>query len=183
MMTKTVLLAVLIVSTAFGQSPKKTQDVTPSRWIDDKIYVTFSRGYLDESGDLILAWEVRNRSGKDIDINFRDIDKSKISLNDMLPGSHLLNEPARVFLKLKYNQTSVRVKPEDGFLRFIDDMVPEALALTFRMRFPISSETKKAKLTWESVVLKHMRNAESIIVYEPRSRVKIVFPMPAIANQ
>ncbi len=163
-----VLLCAFIASNIFGQQSKLPQQATTSKWIENKVDVRFKSGYLDDYSDIILTWVVQNRSGSDIEINFKE---------------SLLREPARVFLKLKSDQTAIRLDLGTRFLSILDNMIPEDLTITFRMRFPVPVEQKSTPLfgkkpTYQELLSKHMGNVQSIIIYIPESLIKITFPIP-----
>src|SRR5437899_509728 len=148
MPVKTVLISAFLLSGGFGQTGKKTQGTTASKWIENTVDVSFRSGYLTESQDVILSWIVKNRSGSDIELSFKD---------------SFLKEPARVFLKLKNDQSAIRLAPDEltssrRSIELLDNLIPEDMPLTFRIWFRNTEKRSgglfQKKSTWQEILSK-----------------------------
>jgi hypothetical protein len=174
MLVKLVIF-VSLMSSALAQTNLTKQE----KWIENKVEVIFDSGYLIEGNDLILSWVIKNHTGKDIKLIFDQ-------QTTLLESFSFNKEPTRVFLKRKDNNSAIRIDPNNinpNSIWFLDNLIPEDLNITFRIKFKIPNELKttsffQKKPTYQDIKIKHLGNIESIIIYVPNQKLKITFPIP-----
>ena len=71
------------------QSPKNNPDSSSTKWIENNVLVRVDSPYLSDSGNLVLAYTLTNKSGQDIQLKF----------DDNPPIGFEQRQPMRVFLK------------------------------------------------------------------------------------
>ncbi len=181
------LLLVLFGALATGGSPARGQtkatkqpqknSAVPSstKWIEDKVSVRVESPYLSDSGDLVLAYTVTNKTGQDIELDFTE--NPPVSLKP--------HEPTRVFFKLKDPASYSQVTPKDHKLYLVDTLLATDLPVSFHIVLRISSEEKPSWFSSEStedrlwrLLKKKLGNTDSIAIFIPDRQLKITLPVP-----
>lgn len=182
-----VLLSVLAGARAFPMHPQTTTNQqsaknnpgpSSAKWIENKVLVRVDTPYLSDSGSLVLAYTLTNKSGKDIQLDFTD--DRPISLEQ--------REPTRVFLKLKNPDNYTQVTPKDHFLYLSNTLLVANLPVSFHVFVSLSSEDKPSWFSSEStedrlrrLLQKKLGNTDSIAIFIPDRQLKISLPIPSKA--
>ncbi len=177
----TVLLSLLAATDGNSTRPQTKKDGSPSspKWIENKVLVRVDSPYLSDSGSLVLAYTVTNKSGQDIQLKFTD---SPTSLEE--------HKPMRVFLKLKDPDSYSQVKRKDDFLYLADTLLPADLPVSFGIVLRVSSKDKPSWFSSDStedrlwrLLQKNLGNADSIVIFVPDRQIKIKLPIPGRPKQ
>ncbi len=172
----TMLLSLLAATDGNSTRPQTKNDGSPSstKWIENKVLVQVDSPYLSDSGSLVLAYTVTNKSGQDIQLKFTDSPTSQE------------HKPMRVFLKLKDPDSYSQVKPKDDFLYLADTLLPPDLPVSFGIALRVPSKDKPSWFSSEStedrlwrLLQKYLGNAESIAIFIPDHQIKITLPIPS----
>lgn len=158
------------------QAQKSSTVPSSTKWIEDKVLVRVESPYLSDSGNLVLAYTVTNKTGQDIDLDFTE--NPPISLKP--------HEPTRVFLKLKAPVSYSQVTPKDHFLYLADTLLAADLPVSFHVVLSISSEDKPSWFSSESaedrlwrLLKKKLGNTDGIAIFIPDRQLKITLPVPS----
>ncbi|HEV2387762.1 MAG TPA: hypothetical protein VGS20_10970 [Candidatus Acidoferrales bacterium] len=158
------------------QSTKNGADPSSTKWIENKVLVRVDSPYLSDSGNLVLAYTLTNKSGQDIQLTFGD--NAPISLEQ--------HEPLRVFLKLKNPDNYAQVAPKDHLLYLPDTLLAADLPVSFHVVLTVSSDDKPSWFSSESaedrlwrLLQKKLGNTESIALFIPDRQIKITLPIPS----
>ena len=159
------------------KQPQKNSDIPSStKWIEDKILVRVESPYLSDSGNLVLAYTLTNKTGKDISLDF-----TENSPTNLQP-----HEPTLVFLKLKDPVSYSQVTPKDHFLYLADTLLPADLPIFFHIALSVSTEGKPSWFSTESAenrlwrLLKNkLGNTNSIIIFISDRQLKVTLPVPS----
>jgi len=158
----------------FWVTPEAIQSST--KWIENKVLVRVDSPYLSDSGNLVLAYTVTNKTGQDIELDFTD--NPPISLK--------AQEPTRVFLKLKDPDSYAQVTPKDHFLYLADTLLAADLPVSFHVVLSVSSEDKPSWFSSESaedrlwrLLQKKLGNVDSIAIFIPDRQIKITLRIPS----
>lgn len=165
-------------TTTKQQSTKNNPSPSSTKWIENKVLVRVDSPYLAESGSLVLAYTLTNKSGKDIQLEFTD--NPPISLEQ--------REPMRVFLKLKNPDNYTQVTPKDHLLYLSNTLLVADLPVSFHVVLSLSTEDKPSWFSSESteghlwrLLQKKLGNTDSIAVFIPDRQLKITLPIPSKA--
>jgi len=178
------LLSLLVATGSFAahsqtktkeQSAKNSAKPSSTKWIENKVLVRVDSPYFSDSGSLVLAYTLTNKSGQDIQLTFGD--NPPISLEQ--------HEPLRVFLKLKNPDNYAQVTPKDHLLYLADTLLAADLPVSFHVVLSVSSEDKPSWFSSESaedrlwrLLQKKLGNTESIAIFIPDRQIKITLPIP-----
>jgi hypothetical protein len=158
------------------QSAKNNSSPSSTKWVESKVLVRVDSPYLSDSGNLVLAYTLTNKSGQDIQLKFDD--NPPISLEQ--------HQPMRVFLKLKSPDNYAQVTPKDHLLYIADTLLATDLPVSFHIVLTASSEDKPSWFSSESaddrlwrLLKKRLGNTESIAIFIPDRQIKITLPIPS----
>ena len=158
------------------QSTKSSTNPSSKKWIDNKVLVRVDSPYLSDSGNLVLAYTLTNKSGQDIQLTF----------SDNPPISVEQRQPLRVFLKLKNPDNYAQVTPKDHLLYLADTLLVADLPVSSHVVLSVSSEDKPSWFSSESgedrlwrLLQKKLGNTESIAIFIPNRQIKITLPIPS----
>jgi len=179
-----LLLSLLVAAGSFPahaqtktkQEPtKNSAGPSSSKWIGNKVLVRVDPPYLSDSGNLVLAYTLTNKSGQDIQLKFGE--NPPISLEE--------HQPMRVFLKLKNPDNYAQVSPKDHLLYMADTLLATDLPVSFHIVLTASSEDKPSWFSSETgedrlwrLLQKKIGNTESIAIFIPDRQIKITLPIP-----
>lgn len=157
-------------------STKSSTNPSSTKWIENKVLVRVDSPYLSDSGNLVLAYTLTNKSGQDIQLTFGD--NPSISLEQ--------HQPLRVFLKLKNPDNYAQVTPKDHLLYLADTLLAMDLPVSFHVVLTVSSDDKPSWFSSEStedrlwrLLRKKLGNTESIAIFIPDRQIKITLPIPS----
>ncbi|MGH9774182.1 MAG: hypothetical protein ACRD50_04470 [Candidatus Acidiferrales bacterium] len=157
------------------QSQKDGTIPSSTGWIEDKVSVRVESPYLSDSGSMVLAYTVTNKSGQDIDLDFSE--NSPVSLKPHVP--------TRVYLKLKDPRSYLQVTPKSNFLSLVETLLPADLPVSFHIVVTVSADEKPSWFASESsedrlrrLLKEKLGNTECITVFVPDRHIKITFAIP-----
>lgn len=158
------------------QSTKNSANPSSTKWIENKVLVRVDSPYLSDSGSLVLAYTLTNKSGQDIQLDFTDNPESSLEQRQSM----------RVFLKLKNPDSYAQITPKDHFLYLAKTLLVADLPVSFHVVLSLSSEDKPSWFSSESaedrlwrLLLKKLGNADSIAIFIPDRQLKITLPIPS----
>ena len=161
---------------ATSQSSKSSANPSSAKWVENKILVRVDSPYLSDSGNLVLAYTVTNKTGQDIELDF----------TENPPTSLKPHEPTRVFLKLKDPDSYSQDAPKDHFLYLVQTLLAADLPVSFHVVLSVSSEDKPSWFSSESaeerlwrLLKKKLGNTDSIAIFIPDRQLKITLPVPS----
>lgn len=157
------------------KSGKSSGTAPEAKWIESKVVVRVDSPYMSDSGNVVLAYTLTNKTGQDIKLSFSD--------NPLMELDQ--PEPIRVFLKLKNPENYAQVKPKDHFLYFSDTLLVADLPVSFHIALSASPEDKPSWFSSEkpedrlwSLLQKKLGNTESIAIFVPGRKIKLTLPIP-----
>ena len=165
-----------VQTTATKQSPKGGANPSSAKWVKNKILVRVDSPYLSDSGNLVLAYTLTNKTKQDIELDF----------SENPPISVKTREPIRIFLKLKDPDSYSQVTAKDHFLYLADTLLAADLPVSFHIVLSVSSEDKPSWFSTESteerlwkLIKKKLSNTDSIVIFIPDRELKVTLPVPA----
>lgn len=167
-------------SKVLAENQKNTTNPVSAKWIEDKVAVRVDSPSLTDSGDIVLAYTLTNKTGRDITLDFAE--------NPASDSNHI--EAKRIFLKLKDPDSFSQVSPRDHFLYFVDTLLVPDIPISFRVVVRVSADERPSWFSSDSdedrlrkLLGKKLGNVDSIAIFIPDRRLKITLRIPSGARK